>query len=454
MRLFKQKNNIDSIFRKNLRDYKVEHSDELWDKIQTNLDKNDAQHQAGTYNWSKIRKSILTAAAVLFFIISGSVFYVINTDQNPQQLAKNEVMDSKKTSNIENKINSPLANTSLEKISKSEDRISIPKVQGIQEKKIEYSENPTSTKRSIEELASISSQISNKDVSIANSKSLIHLKEMPLVNNANDRDDRRDNLSKIPSALPLQYMTLEDNYELVNSIKDKEFTAREVRKYKENSLGLKGAYIGVEGQINNTWILTSNLKTEQDAVQTSLDENKTVAYNFSFTKGYGIRGGYDFNSRIGVESKILKNQIKQEYTETKEGYNYFRNTELNYIQIPLSFKYKWSRLSSLTKYPMVMNYKIGLQYAYLTDATVNLNNEFIPIKDILRKQDMGLVAGIDYDIFFNQKSFVSIGTNLYYGSNLNAFPYLVSDKDQKTNNLAIGLNLSLNYKFNTKKNYK
>ena len=451
MRLFKQKNNIDSIFRKNLRDYKVEHSDDLWDKIQSNLDSVDQKRGAGMYNWIKIRRSLFTAAAVLFFIVSGSVFYVLNTDQNTQPLVDANLLNETTNSNLSSAIQAPITAATDQKIISTENRLVQIKKASTKSTAIKADENPSKDSRKIDQLATLNAEKRNQDVSNASSKSLIHLKEIPLVNTAEEYDLDSKILNKIPSALPLQYMTLDDNYELVNSIKDKEFTAREVRKYKENSLGLKGAYLGIEGQINNTWILTSNLKTKQDAVQSSLDENKTVAYNFSFTKGYGIRGGYDFNSRIGIESKILKNQIKQEYTETKEGYNYFRNTELNYIQIPLSFKYKWSRLSSITKYPMVMNYKIGLQYAYLTNATVNLNNEFIPIKDILRKQDMGLVAGIDYDIFFNPNSFVSIGTNLYYGSNLNAFPYLVSDKDQKTNNLAIGLNLSLNYKFHNKK---
>jgi hypothetical protein len=123
--------------------------------------------------------------------------------------------------------------------------------------------------------------------------------------------------------------------------------------------------------------------------------------------------------------------------------------KLNYSHIPLLFKFKWHPLKGVEQKPVVMDYMIGIQYGWLKskDLTeVVSTNE--PGANYIKKQvnltEWDLVGGVNYDIYLNERFFVSMGGRATYGSNLRNL--LNENINQKSRNVTLGIEMGLHYK--------
>jgi|GEM_PF-3543800 len=207
-------------------------------------------------------------------------------------------------------------------------------------------------------------------------------------------------------------------------------------------MGIRGFSVGPKYSVNNTWILNKSGKIDKDS------ELKEITYKPTFGQAYGVRLGYDFNHSYGIGVDWIINSAQgQKYLDVnKDMTTVERRAELNYMHVPVTFKYKWSKMSALTSEPVVLNYHLGVQYGYLKSAQINVNSDVIEASDILKKHELGIVFGLDYDFYLNKSLFLTMGARGSYGSDIKAFPLLVTDETQKSNNLLLGLSAGLNYK--------
>ncbi len=425
-----QKQSVDTFFKNKLRNYKHTPSDQLWHRIQANVANDEApvvQHSNVRLRWA------LSLVALIVLTLGSTIIYLYTPAIGPEQ---------SQLANINNAIQT-LPDDILSQPFFKETMVATKRIKN--QIRAQYPMPTLSNaivptpRAAIKQLPTFNSL---KTTDLMQSKiNSIHKKVEPLII---DKYAIKSNehISDLPSAMPYNIAFVFDD---LKSGSERYFTAKNVRKEKEKKLGLKGAYVGLETAANNTWILATNTESKTQARQRASSEGVKIRYAMSFAPGYSFRAGYNFNSRSGVEAKLTKTSILQNYIETRTGSDYTRNITLDYIQLPVFFKYKWSRLNGLTQNPMVINYKIGVQYSLLTNAVANTNNQFVPMREVLRKHDIGMVMGIDYDVFITRNLFASAGTNVYYGANLNAFPYLINENEQRANNFSMGLNFSINY---------
>jgi len=429
---------IDNLFRKELRNYKRKPSDELWEKIQKDLMK-------PTYVAKRKYplRYVVSIAALLVLLLGSVVIYLnvesfnsinsfssINTKKNLKVFAEKKSLNNRtRPENTETHLNVSSRTPINNKYNTHTSTITNSKKTNI-----------IHTHKSLDTIKSIvpiNENIIQTEISTKLPQQIID--NNPIITHNNP--SKKENLLYLPMALPSRTLNTSSSSTLTSN---PSFTVQEINQVREKLLDLKGYYIGAEMQTNNTWVLTNNTENKQLYKTTQI---KTLNYITSFTYGGGIKAGYDFNSKIGIETKILRNTIAQNYTESNEGATYKRAIILKYIQVPVYFKYKWSRLSSITKGPLVMNYKMGLQYSYLHNAQWNLNTELLAINNLMNKHNLGLTMGIDYDIYINKHLFINTGVQGLYESNIKEFPYIVNESEQKTNNFSVGINASINYKF-------
>lgn len=224
------------------------------------------------------------------------------------------------------------------------------------------------------------------------------------------------------------YKSKTTTQEIVNNILRKKMT------------NLKGFQIGLGGTFFNSWVLNKR-PTE---ISTS-----NLLYKFTTGGQYGVTVGYNFNPRLGIEISMTKANQGQRiihYTDAAEEIE--NEVRLNYMHMPLAFKYKWEQYSSITKNPIVMNYLFGIQYSKLLSIDGIMNEDIMMLQDMQRTHDIGFLVGLDYDIFLGNNYFVTIGARSTFGTDLNAvIEALKGTSNAKTDNFTVGIKASFNYLF-------
>lgn len=200
-----------------------------------------------------------------------------------------------------------------------------------------------------------------------------------------------------------------------------------------HSSRLKGLFVGVGAGVHNSWILNKRaFKANTDVPE----------YTANYGSSYGVHVGYDFNSRFGVELDwILNSRQGQEFSNIvgQAQPALMSSIQMDYMHLPFLLKYKWSKLSSLTNKPVVMNYGIGVQYSYLKALTTTRTEEFIPVSNIDRSHEIGLALALDYDFYISDKSFITVGGRSSYGTEASEIRNALSSSSSKTNNLLLGV---------------
>lgn len=216
--------------------------------------------------------------------------------------------------------------------------------------------------------------------------------------------------------------------------------------FSEGAAAVKGFHVGIEGGVNNNWLLHKN-NTLHPLI------GNRIHRKFDAGVTCGISAGYDFSSRYGVEAEfIFQSPQGQQYRELRYG-KIMVNGEVNleYMQVPVMFKYKWTRVSLRSLNPRVLNLAGGIQYSRLRDAEIVQNGQDIEnVRSLFNRDELGLLLGLEYDIFLHQTCFLSMGMRASISTDARAFPYFNSEKTE-TYNALIGLNASLNYLVKRKK---
>ena len=203
-----------------------------------------------------------------------------------------------------------------------------------------------------------------------------------------------------------------------------------------------GFYFGGIGSINSSWIFNREAIKE--------NPQGKLTYRPDFGTAYGFAMGYDFNEAWGLEMNWIVNSHQgQKFLQFRPESKRNNQTDINltYTYFPVLLKYKMQKTIGGKKLrPFVVNYLFGIQYGKLRAAEINLYNAGIQ-SDLLQKTNWGLVMGIDTHWYLTDHYFLSLGLRSSISASSQNSNSIVMPGPGKTNNLLVGLQAGLHYRF-------
>jgi hypothetical protein len=165
-------------------------------------------------------------------------------------------------------------------------------------------------------------------------------------------------------------------------------------------------------------------------------------YKLTFGGQGSVVIGYDFTKNLGLNLQVGYQKLGQEYTDNINDTTYSRNVKLNYLQIPLLFKFKTS--GDVVRFYLLvgpqLNYLLSASQTYYKNETTpadEVYNPYLnkPIKiaeetitdrynsiDIFARGDFGVEFTITKGLFANA------GLSLGYGfMDINASDWQMND---------------------------
>lgn len=199
--------------------------------------------------------------------------------------------------------------------------------------------------------------------------------------------------------------------------------------------GTKGFYVSVHAQGDLSKIFNENIVTQVGFGATN---------DNGFQSSFGVSTGYRFSEYFSVEMGANMSKMTQRYREI-DGGEKFTTASLQYVNVPLTGKF---RLMELTRQqPTSVSLVGGVQYSRLTQSPTlktTLNGELIDNPTIgdnsFVKNGLGLVAGADVDIKFNNKMSFTIGGRANYSKDIQQMFAKGSSQ-----NVQLGARVGMNY---------
>jgi len=217
------------------------------------------------------------------------------------------------------------------------------------------------------------------------------------------------------------------------------------------ALAQKGMYFGVAGTFQNVWITSQN-----NYGMIFMDYQKT------FGAAGNLTVGYDFNNHVGIKIEVGYGQFGQKYTDHLGDSALSRQVKLNYLEIPIMFKYTSG--GAVARFYFAVGPQINMLLsatqtytmngaAYDTIRTTvsgvkfNVSNESIKERwssmDVMARLDLGV------DITLVKHLILEVGLKMGYGlMDLNSTDYRIKDHDGNINpshNVFGGLSVGLTY---------
>lgn len=208
----------------------------------------------------------------------------------------------------------------------------------------------------------------------------------------------------------------------------------------------KGWYAGTMYQTQSAFLINQREQESEEVILPvqDLDQNTQIG------NAYGVVLGYNFGKSTGIQLEwILNSQQNMEFergnADMRVNQDMAYRHNLNYMLFPVLFKYSKSFQSKLTKNQMSFNQLVGFQYGYLSSAEVTLGGEAVK-SDWLNRSNLGLVVGMDYDVYFTRNAHLSLGARSTVAKSIYNIDGLL-DND-RLYNVLLGLNASFRYRFN------
>jgi hypothetical protein len=195
--------------------------------------------------------------------------------------------------------------------------------------------------------------------------------------------------------------------------------------------------------------------------------NYGLGFEMDYAATFGAAGnvniGFDFSNHIGLKLEVGFANLGQKYEDTRmendTNVRYTRNVQLNYLQIPLLFKFRTG--GEVVKFYVMagpqLNYLLSATQKYLRNDMVDdrivpgsleeIGKETITDRynsiDIIGRIDLGV------DIQLAANLFLNAGMSMGYGlTDINASDWQYKDSDGNYNpshNIYGGLNVGINY---------
>ena len=127
----------------------------------------------------------------------------------------------------------------------------------------------------------------------------------------------------------------------------------------------QGIHFGFHGQMNSIWILNQNNY-----------EYSEMDYEYKFGPNGGLTLGYNWEDNFGIQVEFNYAQMGQDYSDIMKDFGptedtskpdlqtkvlTYRYVDLNYLQVPILFKYMEGDTKDAIKYQLLG----GLQLGYL-----------------------------------------------------------------------------------------
>lgn len=219
------------------------------------------------------------------------------------------------------------------------------------------------------------------------------------------------------------------------------------------ALSQKGFYFGVAATGLNTWLTNQN--------NYGLPE---MDYKLTFGFSGNVNLGFDFSKNFGIKTEIGYAMLGQDYKDEVNDTTVTRKVNLNYLQVPLLFKY--STGSDLVRFYLLVgpqfNFLLSADQEYLKNSISTeeeVYNPFLkkPVKigeETItdRYNDLDIFARIDFgiDISVIDNLIINAGISMGYGlTDINADDWKMDDVDGNYNpahNIYGGFNVGICYK--------
>jgi len=227
-------------------------------------------------------------------------------------------------------------------------------------------------------------------------------------------------------------LTVAELESLVNNIRAININPWDIDDQKElfkNPLSaVRGFHIGVDFGSHRNWFVF-----RQDALNPMIISDVEIQQPKYGTQ-YGVSLGYDFSHKFGMEIEgIFRSAQGIRFQEIRYNGKLVINAELDldYMHFPVIFKYKWSKISSRTYNPRVLNLLAGLQYSRLkTVDYISDWSDFEVPEDMFNKNELGITFGLEYDFFLHKNFYISFGARGTFLSDASSFPYFNAKKSQ------------------------
>jgi hypothetical protein len=196
--------------------------------------------------------------------------------------------------------------------------------------------------------------------------------------------------------------------------------------------------------------------------------NYGLPFEMDYTVTLGGAGnvnvGFDFSNNIGLKLELGFAKLGQKYEDTYQDTVYTRNIRLNYLQIPLLFKFRTG--GDVVKFYVAagpqFNILLSASQQYLKNE--DYYNDSIPgnwttptligeetITDRYNSLDIMGRLDLGVDIHVATNLFLNVGLTMAYGfMDINATDYQIPDNSSGTynpsHNLYGGLNFGINYR--------
>lgn len=206
-------------------------------------------------------------------------------------------------------------------------------------------------------------------------------------------------MGRIPvSGLPTTYIAQRPVYEERSIVPADLF--RELQQ--EDIMATRSVYIGVSGQMANTWLL--NNKTIG-----GLQLYETTSTLASYGESFGLVAGMGVGDRVHLEMglDIISNK-RQGYSEYMHGRFVNTELELDYTKLSFHAAYNWPQYSSF-------NLVAGLYTALLRSAEFSVNGLAADVSSDYRSMDYGLLAGYEFSRAATKSLYVGAGVYSHYG---------------------------------------
>ena len=202
----------------------------------------------------------------------------------------------------------------------------------------------------------------------------------------------------------------------------------------DRDMPFSGAYVGVSGQLANTWLL--NNKTINGL--NPMDLTNTQA---SFGHNFGLRAGTKVGERswLRLEWHFLS-QSRQRYDEYINGQYVSTSMNLNYQSLSAAWHFRPGRAGS----PHHLG--AGLYAGLLKNAIQEVSGTSLDVAGNFSKTDYGILAGYEYVHRLSPGLTLSTGIHGKYGlNNVFAGDGHVPAYLNHTRNAALMLSFALNY---------
>ena len=204
-----------------------------------------------------------------------------------------------------------------------------------------------------------------------------------------------------------------------------------------------GLHLGFQGQFNSTWILNQNNY-----------QLSQMDYEYKLGPAGGVTLGYNWHQNFGAQIELNYAMMGQDYSDMvrdfSQSYNpdipnqlypvlTYRYIDLNYLQVPMLFKYMEGDAKDAIKYHILggiqLSYLLSANQQYTADvfekdeqqdiAQVIAPQSYVPDFDnaggitpqidYFNRVDLGVLFDIGVDIYVNDKMYFSPGRRGSFG---------------------------------------